>query len=72
MHRYELLECLALISSVLVCVVLHPFLEVVVSVKRLDLGIGPFPVGDMMQGQAQVTILVFRNFRNFVNSVICH
>ena len=28
MHLYELLACFALISSVLVCVVLHRFLEV--------------------------------------------
>ena len=28
MHLYELLACFALISSVIVCVILHPFLRV--------------------------------------------
>ena len=34
MHLYELHACFALISSALVCVVVHPFYRVVVSFSR--------------------------------------
>ena len=45
MHLYELLACFALLSSVLVCVVLHPFLEVRGIYKGFGFGLALFWLG---------------------------
>ena len=45
MHLYELLACFALISSALVCVVLHPFLQVRGIYQEFGFGLAPFGLG---------------------------
>ena len=45
MHLYQLLACFVLISSVLVCVVLHPFLQVGGIFQEFGFGLAPFGWG---------------------------
>ena len=45
MHLYELLACFALIFSVLVCVVLHPFPQVCGIYQVFGFGLAPFRLG---------------------------
>ena len=45
MHLYELLASFALISSVMVCVVLHPFLQVRGIYQEFGFGSAPFRLG---------------------------
>ena len=67
MHLYEFLACFAIISSVLVCAVLHPFRQVCGTYQEFGFGLAPFRFGRpplayaVILAMASISLNIFSN-----------